>query len=53
MMNVLGTKNLAETLSDCKEIAHSLQCTLDGATDNWGIKVEWLEIKVVRLPDWF
>lgn len=40
-MNVLGTKNLAEILSD-----H------DDATDNWGIKVERVEIKPVKLPDW-
>lgn len=33
LMNVLGTKNLAEILSDREEIAHSLQCTLDEARD--------------------
>uniref|UniRef100_A0A8C4ZS10 Stomatin n=1 Tax=Gadus morhua TaxID=8049 RepID=A0A8C4ZS10_GADMO len=50
LRNVLGTKNLAEILSDREEIAHSMQCTLDDATDDWGIKVERVEIKDVKLP---
>ncbi|XP_043951945.1 stomatin-like [Gambusia affinis] len=50
LRNVLGTKNLAEILSDREEIAHSMQATLDDATDNWGIKVERVEIKDVKLP---
>ncbi|XP_056288519.1 erythrocyte band 7 integral membrane protein isoform X2 [Pseudoliparis swirei] len=50
LRNVLGTKNLAEILSDREEIAHSMQATLDDATDDWGIKVERVEIKDVKLP---
>ncbi|XP_041706911.1 stomatin-like isoform X1 [Coregonus clupeaformis] len=50
LRNVLGTKNLAEILSDRNEIAHSMQSTLDDATDDWGIKVERVEIKDVKLP---
>ncbi|KAI4888744.1 hypothetical protein NFI96_034624 [Prochilodus magdalenae] len=50
LRNVLGTKNLAEILSDREEIAHSMQSTLDEATDDWGIKVERVEIKDVKLP---
>uniref|UniRef100_A0A1A8H4L2 Stomatin n=1 Tax=Nothobranchius korthausae TaxID=1143690 RepID=A0A1A8H4L2_9TELE len=50
LRNVLGTKNLAEILSDREEIAHSMQSTLDDATDAWGIKVERVEIKDVKLP---
>uniref|UniRef100_A0A8C7DGV9 Stomatin n=1 Tax=Oncorhynchus kisutch TaxID=8019 RepID=A0A8C7DGV9_ONCKI len=50
LRNVLGTKNLAEILSDREEIAHSMQTTLDDATDDWGIKVERVEIKDVKLP---
>ncbi|XP_053543651.1 erythrocyte band 7 integral membrane protein isoform X2 [Ictalurus punctatus] len=50
LRNVLGTKNLAEILSDREEIAHSMQSTLDDATDDWGIKVERVEIKDVKLP---
>ncbi|MFT7817604.1 erythrocyte band 7 integral membrane protein-like isoform X2 [Arapaima gigas] len=54
LRNVLGTKNLSEILSDREEIAHILhffpQSTLDEATDDWGIKVERVEIKDVKLP---
>ncbi|XP_040819119.1 stomatin isoform X1 [Ochotona curzoniae] len=50
LRNVLGTKNLSQILSDREEIAHNMQCTLDEATDDWGIKVERVEIKDVKLP---
>lgn len=50
LRNVLGTKNLAEVLSDREGISHSMQSTLDEATDSWGIKVERVEIKDVKLP---
>uniref|UniRef100_A0A8C5WMI7 Stomatin n=1 Tax=Leptobrachium leishanense TaxID=445787 RepID=A0A8C5WMI7_9ANUR len=45
LRNVLGTKNLSQILSDREEIS-----TLDVATDDWGIKVERVEIKDVKLP---
>ncbi|CAF89245.1 unnamed protein product, partial [Tetraodon nigroviridis] len=51
LRNALGTKSLAEILSDREEISHSMQCTLDEATDDWGIKVERVEIIDVKLPD--
>ncbi|CAN9511022.1 unnamed protein product [Ophioblennius macclurei] len=50
LRNVLGTKNLAELLSDREGISHSMQESLDEATDPWGIKVERVEIKDVKLP---
>ncbi|KAK3088154.1 hypothetical protein FSP39_015446 [Pinctada imbricata] len=50
LRNVLGTKNMAELLSDRDHIASSMQQLLDDATDPWGIKVERVEIKDVRLP---
>ncbi|XP_034969542.1 stomatin [Zootoca vivipara] len=50
LRNVLGTKSLSQILSDREEIAHSMQITLDEATDDWGIKVERVEIKDVKLP---
>uniref|UniRef100_A0A3P9CFI3 Stomatin n=1 Tax=Maylandia zebra TaxID=106582 RepID=A0A3P9CFI3_9CICH len=50
LRNVLSNKNLAEILSDCEHIAHFMQVTLDNATDDWGIKVERVEIKDVKLP---
>ncbi|XP_071948118.1 band 7 protein AGAP004871-like isoform X2 [Antedon mediterranea] len=50
LRNVLGTKNLAEILSDRDNISTFMQSSLDEATDQWGIKVERVEIKDVRLP---
>ncbi|CAL1570205.1 unnamed protein product [Knipowitschia caucasica] len=50
LRNTLGTKNLAELLSDREGISVSMQESLDAATDPWGIKVERVEIKDVKLP---
>lgn len=50
LRNVLGTKQLGEILSDRDQISESMQTSLDDATDRWGIKVERVEIKDVRLP---
>ncbi|RVE65097.1 hypothetical protein OJAV_G00132400 [Oryzias javanicus] len=50
LRNVLGTKNLSELLSDREGISLSMQEALDDATDPWGIKVERVEIKDVKLP---
>ncbi|XP_074604686.1 stomatin-4-like isoform X2 [Brevipalpus obovatus] len=50
LRNVLGTKNLSEILSERESISHMIQSSLDEATDSWGVKVERVEIKDVRLP---
>uniref|UniRef100_A0A9J8C0B4 Stomatin (EPB72)-like 3b n=1 Tax=Cyprinus carpio carpio TaxID=630221 RepID=A0A9J8C0B4_CYPCA len=50
LRNVLGTKNLSEVLSDREGISQSMQMNLDEATGSWGIKVERVEIKDVKLP---
>ncbi|XP_077975273.1 stomatin-like isoform X2 [Styela clava] len=50
LRNMLGTKSLSEVLTDREEISSGMQVTLDEATDPWGIKVERVEIKDVRLP---
>ncbi|XP_067220584.1 stomatin (EPB72)-like 3a isoform X2 [Chanodichthys erythropterus] len=50
LRNVLGTKNLSELLSDREGISNSMQIALDEATGVWGIKVERVEIKDVKLP---
>uniref|UniRef100_A0A6J0U7G2 Stomatin-like n=1 Tax=Pogona vitticeps TaxID=103695 RepID=A0A6J0U7G2_9SAUR len=50
LRNVLGTKNLCQLLSDREEIARSMQTTLDETTEEWGIQVERVEIKDVKLP---
>ncbi|KAH9284911.1 Uncharacterized protein ECG_02141 [Echinococcus granulosus] len=50
LRNVLGTKRLSEILSERDVISSSMQSVLDDATEAWGIKVERVEIKDVRLP---
>ncbi|KAJ8368588.1 hypothetical protein SKAU_G00086160 [Synaphobranchus kaupii] len=50
LRNVLGTKNLAELLSDREGMSRSMQVCLDEATHPWGIKVERVEIRDVTLP---
>ena len=50
LRNVLGTKNLAQILSEREKISESMQSSLDETTDPWGVKVERVEIKDVRLP---
>jgi len=50
LRNFLGTKCLSEILSDREAISRWMENTLDEATDPWGVKVERVEIKDVRLP---
>jgi len=50
LRNMLGTKNLHDILADREDIAKTMLTTLDEATDNWGIRVERVEVKDVRLP---
>ncbi len=47
---VLGTKYLSEILSDRENTAVVISEELDKATDPWGIKVERVEVKDVKLP---
>jgi hypothetical protein len=50
LRNVLGTRLLSELLCDRGAVSNALRECLDETTDNWGIKVERVEIKDVRLP---
>ncbi|XP_048587084.1 stomatin [Nematostella vectensis] len=50
LRNILGTKSLSEILSERDNISHTMEVALDEATDPWGVKVERIEVKDVRLP---
>ncbi|XP_052871983.1 band 7 protein AGAP004871 isoform X2 [Anopheles cruzii] len=50
LRNTMGTRHLHEILSERMTISGSMQLSLDEATEAWGIKVERVEIKDVRLP---
>jgi len=51
LRNVLGTRNLGDILSDREAIAREMQEGLDQATDPWGVLVERVEVKDVRVPE--
>jgi erythrocyte band 7 integral membrane protein len=48
--NVLGTKNLSEVFSERESIGDSMHRILEVATDTWGVHVDRVELKDVRLP---
>ncbi|KAL7077659.1 hypothetical protein ACQ4LE_003191 [Meloidogyne hapla] len=50
LRNILGTKTLSEMLSDRDHISQEMQRALDEATNDWGVQVERVEVKDVRLP---
>ncbi|XP_069364638.1 band 7 protein AGAP004871 isoform X1 [Maniola hyperantus] len=50
LRNTMGTRPLHEILSERETISGNMQISLDEATEAWGIKVERVEIKDVRLP---
>lgn len=50
LRNVLGQFELDDLLSARDTINHNLQSILDSETDQWGIKVDAVEIKHVDLP---
>ena len=51
LRNVLGTKNLSEILSERDTISNVMKTLLDEATDPWGVRVERVEVKDVRVPE--
>ena len=50
LRNIMGTRSLNELLMEREEISNSMHHTLDLATEPWGVVVERVEIKDVRLP---
>jgi len=51
LRNILGTRNLGEILSERDSIAHEMKISLDVATEPWGVQVERVEVKDVRVPE--
>ncbi|MFT4627954.1 MAG: regulator of protease activity HflC (stomatin/prohibitin superfamily) [Myxococcota bacterium] len=50
LRSVIGTSPLDKLLSDRTEIAEELQTIIDQATDEWGVKVNRVEIKDLEIP---
>merc|ERR1712037_997459 len=51
LRNVLGTKDLGDILSERESIAREMQELLHEATEPWGVNVERVEVKDVRVPE--
>ena len=51
MRNVVGSVSLDELLSERDKISSEICNIIDSATDPWGIKVENVELKDVKLPE--
>ncbi|KAI6243859.1 Podocin [Aphelenchoides fujianensis] len=51
LRNVLGTKTLSEILMERDNIASITEKVLDDGTVPWGVKVQRVEIKDIRLPN--
>jgi len=51
LRNILGTKTLGDILAERETIAHDMQVSLDEATDPWGVYIERVEVKDVRVPE--
>ncbi len=51
MRNLVGSVSLDELLSEREKISAEICRVIDEATDNWGIKVENVELKDVSLPE--
>ncbi|XP_028822932.1 erythrocyte band 7 integral membrane protein [Denticeps clupeoides] len=50
LRNMLGTRNLTEILTDREKMADQMEDILYEASQHWGIKVERVELKDVKLP---
>ena len=50
LRSILGTKTLQETLSERERIGEAIYSQVKEATDAWGVQVERVEVKDVRLP---
>ena len=51
MRNIVGTVTLDELLSEREKISADIQSIVDKATDDWGVKVEDVELKDISLPE--
>lgn len=50
LRNALGMKTLTEMLTEREAIAQLTETILDEGTEHWGVKVERVEVKDIRLP---
>lgn len=46
LRKIIGQRNLSDILSERETISHQLQEMLDNATENWGVKIDRVEMYV-------
>ena len=51
MRNVVGSVSLDELLAEREKLSEAICKVIDEATDDWGVKVENVELKDVSLPE--
>ena len=51
LRNILGTRDLGDILSERESIATEMQELIHEATEPWGVEVERVEVKDVRVPE--
>jgi regulator of protease activity HflC (stomatin/prohibitin superfamily) len=51
MRNIVGETTLDDLLSKREEVANKIGVIIDKATDDWGVKVESVELKDILLPE--
>ena len=51
LRNIIGQHLLDDVLREREEINKTLQKIVDAATENWGIKIEMVEMKDVEIPE--
>jgi regulator of protease activity HflC (stomatin/prohibitin superfamily) len=51
LRSVIGQRTLDEVLTDIQGTSGALEQIVDRATDDWGVKVNRVEIKDIRVPD--
>ncbi len=51
LRNIIGQHSLDVVLREREQINGTLQQIVDAATDNWGIKIEMVEMKDVEIPE--
>jgi len=51
LRSVIGQRTLDEVLTDIQGTSGALEEIVDRATDEWGVKVNRVEIKDIRVPD--
>ena len=50
LRNIIGDLELDQSLTSRDHINGQMRAILDEATDNWGIKVNWVELKNIMPP---